>query len=243
MVRDELKNRAYYDKEIEELIHWREISKNDLKEGNYKEGFKGSVANGIYDDSLSKCFAIYSRGDSIEEIKKSCLELVDDYYLAYKNGGIDYKYYHPRHEGPELINTLSLAILCDVDGKHLEKLLEVAKTAPKLQIINHFLNYWGEGEEVEEAHRFDRGYSGLNKMFTLANEEVLSKKLMQKYLKNWYGSDHRVLLRETYEHDNTNYVGYWAFEAAAFVKMRGLDDSSFKDNVYYPKDMITLDKI
>ncbi len=72
------------------------------------------------------------------------------------------------------------------------------------------------------------------------NQEMipLAKKL-QNYLKSWYGSDNRVLLRNTYEYDNSNYVGYWAFETAAFVKMRGLDDSSFRDNVYYPKDMLT----
>jgi len=34
------------------------------------------------------------------------------------------------------------------------------------------------------------------------------------------------------------YVGYWCFAAAAIVKLKNLDDSSFRDNDYYPKDML-----
>ena len=35
------------------------------------------------------------------------------------------------------------------------------------------------------------------------------------------------------------YVGYWCFIAAAIVKIKDLDDSTFRDNKYYPKDLIT----
>jgi hypothetical protein len=34
------------------------------------------------------------------------------------------------------------------------------------------------------------------------------------------------------------YSGYWCFAAAAIVKIKDLDDSSFRDNEYYPKDML-----
>ncbi|AUS05351.1 PoNe immunity protein domain-containing protein [Pseudotamlana carrageenivorans] len=34
------------------------------------------------------------------------------------------------------------------------------------------------------------------------------------------------------------YCGYWSFEAAAVVKIMNLDDSSFIDNQYYPKDLV-----
>jgi hypothetical protein len=34
------------------------------------------------------------------------------------------------------------------------------------------------------------------------------------------------------------YSGYWCFEAAAVVKIRGLDDSAFRDWKYYPKDLV-----
>jgi hypothetical protein len=35
-----------------------------------------------------------------------------------------------------------------------------------------------------------------------------------------------------------SYFGYWSFESAAIVAALGLDDSSFRDNEYYPKDLV-----
>jgi hypothetical protein len=34
------------------------------------------------------------------------------------------------------------------------------------------------------------------------------------------------------------YYGRWSFEAAAVVAIKGLDDASFRDNPYYPKDLV-----
>lgn len=34
------------------------------------------------------------------------------------------------------------------------------------------------------------------------------------------------------------YKGYWAWEVATVVKVKGLYDTSFKDNPYYPYDMV-----
>lgn len=37
-----------------------------------------------------------------------------------------------------------------------------------------------------------------------------------------------------------HYWGYWAFEATGVVVALGLDDSSFRDNEYYPSDLVAL---
>jgi len=55
--------------------------------------------------------------------------------------------------------------------------------------------------------------------------------------------EHHFYTRETlqaaYESHKTEfYAGYWAWELAALVKVMGLDDSSFKDNPYYPCNMV-----
>ena len=34
------------------------------------------------------------------------------------------------------------------------------------------------------------------------------------------------------------YRGYWSIETATLVKVMNLDDSSFKNNVYYPYDLV-----
>ncbi len=243
MIRDELKTKTYFDKEMQSILYWREEDRTTIKEKTYKDEYaKGAVSTGAYEFSLKKIFIMYSKGDEFEVIKESYLEVIEDYFIAFQNNGLYYDMFNPKYQLAKLIQTLSLAVLCEIEGEALEKFLQVAKTAPKLKIVQHFLNYCGAGEEVEEEHKNERGFKHLNIMFETSNEEILKKKLMNKYLKSWYNSDHRVMLKETHDRNET-YCGYWAFEVAAFVKIRGLDDSSFRDNVYYPKDMIILDKI
>ena len=40
------------------------------------------------------------------------------------------------------------------------------------------------------------------------------------------------------EQEGGAYVGYWAIEAAAATFLLGLDDSSYRDHLLYPKDLI-----
>jgi hypothetical protein len=44
----------------------------------------------------------------------------------------------------------------------------------------------------------------------------------------WYGANLK----------DKGYSGYWAWEVASVIKVLGLDDSSFKENPYYPYDMV-----
>jgi len=44
----------------------------------------------------------------------------------------------------------------------------------------------------------------------------------------WWGS---------FENGSDGYFGYWCFEAALAVRLFGIDDSSFADHSYYPKDL------
>ncbi|KQW89061.1 hypothetical protein ASC94_21585 [Massilia sp. Root418] len=36
----------------------------------------------------------------------------------------------------------------------------------------------------------------------------------------------------------SSYVGYWAFCAAAFTYLYDLDDSTYRDELVYPKDLV-----
>lgn len=65
---------------------------------------------------------------------------------------------------------------------------------------------------------------------------------MRAYVKAWYPSmkgyagfwnNHA----RDYENDLTNYTGYWAMEAAALSYLSNIDDSSYRDEIVYPKDL------
>jgi hypothetical protein len=62
--------------------------------------------------------------------------------------------------------------------------------------------------------------------------------LVQQFLKHWYKR-----MRNTGWHDahkapkGGGFVGYWCWEAAGVAHAFGIDDSSFRELPYYPKDM------
>lgn len=63
--------------------------------------------------------------------------------------------------------------------------------------------------------------------------------LMSKYMDDWYEASRR----EPYYRSHTkgrehSYLGYWSFEAAAVTIVLGIDDSSYRDKCFYPKDLV-----
>ena len=67
-------------------------------------------------------------------------------------------------------------------------------------------------------------------------------KAMEKYVKGWYksmkGVAHFWGKHEQIEPDFTPYFGYWAMCSAAFTYLYDLDDTGYRDEMVYPKDMV-----
>lgn len=65
---------------------------------------------------------------------------------------------------------------------------------------------------------------------------------MGKFVKGWYksmkGVAHFWGQHEKIEADFSPYFGYWAMCAAAFTYLYDIDDSKYRDELVYPKDMI-----
>jgi len=88
----------------------------------------------------------------------------------------------------------------------------------------------------------DNPYRNLiNSFYRDTDEESIAD--ITLYLDKWYpsmenapGHDGHLNMTET----GGSYVGYWAMEAAAAVYLLKLDDSSFRDHIVYPKDLVTF---
>ena len=72
------------------------------------------------------------------------------------------------------------------------------------------------------------------------SEEMSSE--MKLYVKNWYkdmkGVAHFWGKHEKIVPEYTSYLGYWAMCAAAFIYLYNIDDSSYRDETVYPKDLV-----
>jgi hypothetical protein len=63
---------------------------------------------------------------------------------------------------------------------------------------------------------------------------------VKTYLEGWYKSFEGAPWHNGHTEANEEYMpyeGYWAFEAAAVCVLYGIDDSSFRDHLVYPKDL------
>lgn len=243
MIRDSLKNKDYFDNYLIERKESVNRRKRELDNNEIRVDFRHSVSYHMYHDSIRLIYAMYSRGDDIQEIKETFIKItLESYFTAYVEKGIDYDHFDPYLQLAPLMSTISFLTLFEIKGETLVKALEILKHAPKYQIINRYLSGLGlQRENISEEHKFEKAFSKLNEMFELSNEEIIKNKLINKYLKTWYNNETRVFGKDLHGDEYNGYYmyhGYWAFEVAAFVKLRGLDDSGFRDNIYYPKDLI-----
>ena len=61
--------------------------------------------------------------------------------------------------------------------------------------------------------------------------------LMQRYLEKWYHASRREYYYDTHKGSAT-FLGYWSFESGVLTYLLDIDDSSYRDHEFYPKDMV-----
>ena len=79
----------------------------------------------------------------------------------------------------------------------------------------------------------------LNAVYTADTPEE-AQAFVKQYLDGWYKAFEDVPWHNGHLVQNaeySNYEGYWAFEAAAVCVIHGIDDTSFRDHIVYPKDL------
>lgn len=79
-------------------------------------------------------------------------------------------------------------------------------------------------------------YFKLLKVF--AAEPAARPALMARYMDQWYTASRREPYYESHTKGREHsFLGYWSFEAAAVAYVLDIDDASFRDHEFYPKDM------
>lgn len=140
------------------------------------------------------------------------------------------------------MNILSISILME-DESSRKKL---GAFFQKMNINDNLLNFFVNQEFIalkEGESPFDfreKKFGKLKEHLRVSTQEELEDFLKIYLEKNWYqnlkGTGSYNLHKQAPEHPT--FPGYWAFEVAAVVKIKGLDDSSFRDHKYYPDRLV-----
>ncbi|MDE2430438.1 MAG: DUF1911 domain-containing protein, partial [Burkholderiales bacterium] len=102
------------------------------------------------------------------------------------------------------------------------------------------------GHELPDRPYLDEWYHQLPYIHLLnasdaqTSEEQVAQ--MQLYLNAWYPAMEKATWHDSHLNMTNEscgaYFGYWAIEAAAIVYLYNIDDSSFRDHIVYPKDLV-----
>ena len=230
-IRAQFKDEKYFNKEILRIGNSISNFKEDDKEYINQHGKLTPFHYISYCLKLNKKIEnYYSLGEDKEVIDPVFQESIENFSQGFSE---DYQGY------PLLLQMVSLGILLDVKPKEFEKIKDFiykvhnsSNIEPIWKPDNLIFFLLGDQENKRQG---DTPYEKLYETTQLTKEEAENR--IKDYLEKWYTMHKDEPWYNTHLRD-TGYSGYWAWEVAAVVKKMGLDDTRFKNNPYYPYDMV-----
>ncbi len=203
----------------------------------------------VFDSKLKSFIIKYSFGVDLTElstdVRNLCKEINfiwrDNELYFYKNG---YLKQYVSSFYIKLIWLLSFAVLLKIEDEHFKKVVEIIDRHGVVDMLFEKIFSFRDPQRLpykEESYHQKIQY--IPNDFKLLRSAVVStdKNEMEKsvrnyvtkvWFKNYQKSGYCFLPHEA------GYIGYWSFETAVFVAILDLDDSSFRDCPYYPKDLV-----
>lgn len=105
-------------------------------------------------------------------------------------------------------------------------------------LLERLVAAWAPGRPIPDTATRHLPYRKLFKVF--AAEPDQRPALMATYLDEWYHASRREPYVDQHGEGDIAFYGYWAWEAAATTFVLGIDDSSYRDMPFYPKDLADL---
>jgi len=260
-MRDTLKDKNYFDNLIIKLYSSQERRYKKIKNNEIKLDRLKVVKRSMSGNFNRIITAKYSRGDDM-----CSKDLYDDYKKEVtllneaweQNTGL-----FPFKIGSEIIllnqygrsayiimlNRLSLGVLLNASIEDYILLVDYIDKDEVKDFLFEFLIKQLIPERKKCTQESYKDFFDINETFDSLKQVIIEddKNLAQKGLKRflekeWYNCFKGTPLYNEHTNEHNTYSGYWCFVAAAIVKIKQLDDSSFKDNQYYPKDLIQSSK-
>ena len=244
MLRDDLKNKAYFDDQVN---FWKKAIQKREQKLLHPEAFPSSVfmktSFRLVEDTLTLMHQRYGRGDDLAELKAQ-LEAALHYRYQQKefadalppNEQKDRIGWEELHQS-DLKRSLAwfaFAYCLNMGQAYYQQVLDLIANQGRDALFDQIAVQLGDVDrEVSDTLLFKRRFNRLYKVIQAAPHQ--RPKLMLAYLDAWYkleGSPQLHLM------DTNTYKGYWCWEAALVTKLYQIDDHLYQDHPYYPKDLV-----
>lgn len=222
-MRDTIKSKEYFDEYILKMSEGIKRFEECIAAGKYLNDKILFVKDYILQKKIGIIIAKYSKGDSIEEIKKEFESSLDLFGEAWDDSVYESN-----------IIFASLAYLLNLDDGKLNIIKNKLRKSETYDSLLDFILIGNKSEFDTSKISFPRPYKKLVKSI---NDE--DRDAFLKYLRGWYKGSVDSAWYGTHELVNKyQYYGYWCFEAGAIAKRLGFIDDDLKNEQYYPYDMV-----
>ncbi|WP_197076852.1 PoNe immunity protein domain-containing protein [Hymenobacter terrenus] len=185
--------------------------------------------------------AQYSRGAAIQDLEESFLLVVQ---AAEDLRRVDVRGVHAFNFNTTLDNyvaalwLLSQVYLLKVKPELVTRLLACIANEGEDLLLERLAAISAPDIRRKSAKKllYPKAYQSLYDALDASAEQQAT--LMQQFLKGWYKAMSKTGWHNSHKGPGGGgFFGYWCWEAAGVAHSFGIDDSSFRDMPYYPKDL------
>ncbi|WMY92293.1 PoNi-like cognate immunity protein [Snodgrassella communis] len=145
----------------------------------------------------------------------------------------------------DMVWMLSIGIMLEAEPDIFEKLKSlVERDHLNDYLVDFLLQNSTQWRKQTAKFEFPRPYKATQDIISLAQtDKTAALERLKKYLqKEWYRGHSDLGWYDGHKSKWNIHTGYWCFESGALAKILGLDDSTLKDQPYYPYDMVHWEK-
>ncbi|NBA87890.1 DUF1911 domain-containing protein [Emticicia sp. CRIBPO] len=250
MLRQKFKDESYFVFFFIETIERLKTGEEKLIKGKVASDMVKWFIKDQFNLHLRRTIASYTSGENLESVKEKLITTI--YYMdkgwmpevvLLNNRGKVYNQYAETYD--EMLWILSLGYLLDIENDTFQKLVDFIDRDKVKDFLYEFIIQAKIKDRRIITEESWRKYFGIPWTFEKLRQVIKeTEKESAEYLvkefvsKEWYRRHKQYSWHDDHKYEICIYSGYWSFETAAVVKIMGLDDSSFIDCKYYPKDLV-----
>lgn len=238
--REPLMDQAYFDR-------WVAYTRGNLADmeatiaaSNAPAANKARYRYSIFREHYEHLILRYSQGESVAALAEFFPRVVESLEAYEPVGGekrIDFRESVEAYESALWL--VSLALLFEVDDELFGRLLDLLDNEGEDELYERLVAARAPGRREARALLYPKPYKLLLRAADAPAGE--REQFVAEFLRVWYPSMKDAYWHETHKGaerpDGGGFFGYWCIEAAGAVKAFDIDDTTFREMRYYPKDL------
>jgi hypothetical protein len=240
MHREPLRDGDYWEKWVPYCAGRIKDRQEKLLVNPFPEKWKrNSITQTLFYDCKDLIYLKYSAGINVAEIKDDFAQVVDAWGAYNQNisTGDNKKHLLMFTDYHRVLTLVSWAILFDAPIAQFETIANHIHSLGDDGLMEVLLSSKLDGRIQTNQLVYPEVFGLLFDATQKKGEEQIN--LLKTYLGNWYNHMRKAGWYDIHKAKGEgSFVGYWCFEVAAVVKLYGIDDTSFREMDFYPKQMI-----